>query len=205
MNDHFKDLYHLATEEERQNGLTWYQEARGFAEGLAAKYDQPLERVIGIIASLSPRCPWSVNCRQAKEFIRTKGNTTVTTYRTNKKKAKAILKGRDPIEALTPVRPDRTTKTISFYHNILSPETSEEVTIDSLMIRAYYNDPNYDVKRAFNNGSIMKELSNRIKAIASEEGLKPHQVQAMLWQAWKRITDTKPYTNVVNYESLLQG
>lgn len=204
MSDHFKDLYYLATEEERRKGLTWYQEAKRFAEGLAAKYDLSLEQVTGIIAALSPRCPWNTNCKQAKEFIRTKGNTSVTTYHNNKKKARAILRGANPIEVLTPTRPDRAFKTLAFYKSILDPESSEEIVIDTIMIRAYFNDPNYNENKTFNRGGQLRKIKESIRVLASGYGLKPMQLQVILWQTWKRITDTKPYSNEVNYESLLQ-
>lgn len=203
MTDHFKDLYYLATEEERAKGLVWYKEAKAFAEGLAAKYDLSLEQVTGVIAALSPQCPWSTNCKQAAEFIRTKGNTPVTTYHANKKKAKAILKGEPPLEVLTPVRPERTSKTISFFKNILNPETSDEVTIDTIVIRAWFDNPRIDAKKGFNNGSILKRIREDIKTLANEHGLRPNQAQAIIWTVWKRITNTKPYTNEVDYEGLL--
>jgi hypothetical protein len=199
----FEDIYHLATQEEKDKGLVWYDEAHTFAEGLAAKYDLKVDQVTGIIAALSPRCPWSSNCKQAKEFIRTKGKTEVTTYSNNKKKARAILKGSDPLEVLHPTRPDRVTKTLSFYKNILDPESSDDVTIDTLMIRAYFNDPSYPEKKAFNNGSVLRQIASDLKALAQEYGLKAHQMQAIIWQVWKRITDTKPFSNEVNYETLL--
>lgn len=197
--DHYKDLYHLSTDDERAKGLVWYNEARSFCQGLADKYNVTLEQAVGVVAALSPRCPWNLNCSQAAEFIRKKGRAVhVTTYYNNKEKALAILKGSNPLDVL------KGSKTRSFYENILNPDSSQEVTVDTIMIRAFFNDPNHNEHQTFSRPTELRLISQTIKDLAAEKGLLPLQLQAILWQTWKRITDTKPFTNEVNYEGLLQ-
>jgi hypothetical protein len=160
---------------------------------------------VGIIAALSPRCPWRENIIQAKSFIQTKGKVKTTTYKSNKKKALAILRGKNPQDVLNGH------KVRAFYFNILSPENSTEVCIDTHIISAWFNRCNLD--KAFLNtvfhprGSrrnIIQEIKQAVIQLASKYHLKPLQVQAILWLTWKRITENKPYSSHVEYRAVLE-
>src|SRR3990170_2538974 len=94
------DVFNLATKEEIAKGLTWYNDASFHCFNLSSKYNIPIERVIGIVAALSPRCPWRENVIQANNFIQTRGRSKTTTYLSNKKKALAIFRGSNPVNIL---------------------------------------------------------------------------------------------------------
>lgn len=198
------DILSLATEEEKAQGITWYNDAALHCFNLSLKYDISIERVIGIVAALSPRCPWKENVIQAERFIDTKGKSRVTTYLPNKKKALAIFKGNHPLNVLNGH------KVRAFYNNITDPINSRSVCIDSHMISCWFNKT--DLSRSFLNaifhprGSkriVIEQIRQAIINLSDLYHLKPLQVQAIIWLAWKRITGNKPYSGNVNYQSLL--
>ena len=198
------DVFNLSMEEERAQGLTWYNDAAAHCFNLSLKYDMPLEKVIGIIAALSPRCPWNRNVIETDSLIQTRGRSKVTTYLSNKKKALAILRGTHPLNILNGH------KVKTFYDNLSDPINSQSVCIDSHIIACWFNKT--DLSKAFLNAIFHPRGSKRIvieqikKAIIDLSILyhfKPLQVQAIIWIVWKRITRNKPYSGNVNYQSLL--
>ena len=198
------DILSLATEEEKSQGLMWYNDAAQYCFNLSLKYEIPVERVIGIVAALSPRCPWRENVTQADSFIQTKGKAKVTTYLSNKKKALGIFKGANPLSIL------KGHKVRAFYYNLSDPINSQSVCIDTHMVGCWFNKT--DLSKSFLNAVFHPRGSKRIvieqikKAIIDLSilyNIKPLQVQAIIWLTWKRITRNKPYSGNVNYQNLL--
>jgi hypothetical protein len=66
-------------------------------------------------------------------------------------------------------------KTKSFFLNIYKPQKSLEVVLDVHMLRFF------DIK--VSTPKRYKQASSYISEVASEMGIKPHQVQALLWVA----------------------
>lgn len=198
------DILNLATEQEKAQGITWYNDAAFHCFNLSLKYNIPVERVIGVIAALSPRCTWRENVIQGDNFIRTKGKSKVTTYSPNKKKALSILKGSNPVTVLNGH------KVRAFYENLSDPVNSQSVCIDSHIIACWFNKT--DLSKSFLNavfhprGSkriVIKQIKKAIIDLSDLYYLKPLQVQAIIWLVWKRITGNKPYSGNVDYQSLL--
>jgi hypothetical protein len=120
----------------RKHGCAWYQDAHRFARGLSRTTGLDFPRVVGVIAALSPRCAWSENVTAALTLVRTgrlpKGTPVLPL---NVTKAREIIAGKPPLEVL------RGSKVLAFYDNILSPKTSQHVTIDIHAARAAFNKP----------------------------------------------------------------
>lgn len=65
--DNIIDAWNRATPAERAAGRRWYPRARAAARAIARDAGISEARAAAIIASLSPRCQWSVNLRWARD------------------------------------------------------------------------------------------------------------------------------------------
>ena len=66
--------YRQATDAQRHEGMTWYDEAHN----LAASLDSDVDRAAGIIAALSPQTPWN---RRGRSRSRREGEHDARTVR----------------------------------------------------------------------------------------------------------------------------
>lgn len=153
----------------------WYREARGFCKELASIHDLPVRNVAAIVSALSPSVSWDLNKRDAINFVRTRGQTNVSTYGNQARKARLLL------------NPDLTKrqvlqilggdKTKSFFLNILEPMTTGPVTLDRHAYAAL------DI-----NGSGYVSVGDRrgakkaYREAAELVGLRPHEFQAIIWE-----------------------
>lgn len=153
-----------------QASLDWYFILNDYAKSLAERNGLTLIQAAGIISALSPMVLFSTNLRDAERFCATRSITNLATYKAQRMKALQILGAKTEKEVLTILGGN---KTKSFFLNILKPETSMEVTIDTWMIK-YFGFKNITPKR-------YKEASQELTLVAKELGLKPHQVQALVW------------------------
>lgn len=188
-------VYCRANDEDKLAGMTWYLNAHEIAKGIAAKYDIPVERAVGVIAAISPGNNWGRNVMEADEFIHAfvKGHKlpSVGVYgRRNVAKARRILNGESGERVLhTKTGP----KVWAFYCNILSPLTSQELTVDRHAKALAYNYPATRPGYASNDKlSVVgrkefKYLVRHYQVIAERLGLVPHQLQAVTWVTWKRL------------------
>lgn len=157
------------------NGLTWYYEARQHAENLSKKYGLSLETIAGIIAVLSPGVRWDRNLEDAEAILQS-DDAIVTTYSGNKRKALDLKHGANISKCV------RGNKVRSFFDNIVSPETSEAVTLDRHMLRFILKTNNdRELNRVFSSRNTYFSIAEYIRRIARRRGLKPLQLQAMLW------------------------
>ena len=174
------DWYHKANPKQRKDGHTWYQDAHRFARGLSRITGLEFPRVVGVIAALSPRCAWSENVHAALTLVRTgklpKGTPVLPL---NVIKAREIMAGKPPLSVL------KGSKVLAFYDNILSPKTSQRVTVDVHAARAAYNKATLtksEESRVFRvQGNI--ELQQAYKRTAKRLNLRPHKLQAIIWLA----------------------
>lgn len=175
-----EDWYRKANPKHKRNGRTWYQDAHRFARGLSRTTGLEFPRVVGVIAALSPRCAWSENVKAALTLVKT-GRLPKSTpvLPLNVTKAREIIAGKPPLEVL------RGPKVLAFYDNILSPKTSQHVTIDIHAARAAYNKKTLtraEESRVFRvQGNI--ELQQAYKRTARRFNLRPHKLQAVIWLA----------------------
>lgn len=174
------DWYRKATPKHRKHGRAWYQDAHRFARGLSRATGLDFPRVVGVIAALSPRCAWSENVTAALTLVRTgrlpKGTPVLPL---NVIKAREIMAGKPPLSVL------KGSKVLAFYDNILSPKTSQHVTIDIHAARAAYNKASLtktEESRVFRvQGNL--ELQQAYKRTAKRLNLRPHKLQAIIWLA----------------------
>lgn len=185
-------LYRKANADDITAGLEWYDRAKRAALLMSHKYDLPVTTIVGVMAALSPNNRWERNVRDAEHMVYCYTNnstkedafTGVCTYTNNKQKSWDMLleqmETHDEILAKLNGQ-----KTRSFYSNIIG---LDEVTIDG---HAYNIARNQRVNLTDDKTNIGKRLYRELQAAyiraAEIAGVKPHEMQAITWTAWKRI------------------
>jgi len=157
----------------------WYFEINDYCQTLSEVYNVPLVKVAGIMSALSPNNTVRLNCISLEKFLRTKGNCKVTTYNMQKRKALTLLNSHDNItveevKAILGKNKDSGLKTKAFFDNIFRPHVSTEVTIDLWMIRWAKIEGCLTPKR-------YRDTAQKVKDLAMEIGVIPHQLQAKIW------------------------
>lgn len=176
---------------EVEDALNWYAQARTFARNLAAQFNLDVYTVAGVISALSPNNKWERNKIDALYLIEAfkKGESLdavkVCTYGANKRKAVEILKGDYDIPTESP-------KTHAFCMNI-AYNSPKHLTIDKWMIRACL----HTVNEVTNKKNIDYTLSmgdaqyRRIEALFNEVfkdiGLPMYKIQALIWVYIRQI------------------
>ena len=152
----------------------WYFTVNDYCKTVSDMYNVPLIKVAGIMSALSPNNTFASNVKSLENFLKFKGNCKVSTYNGQKIKALAILNSGDDITVEEIKKILGGLKTQAFFDNIYRPESSQDVTIDLWMIRHFGIDGSLTPKR-------YRDASNKIKVLAKQLNLLPHQVQAKLW------------------------
>lgn len=157
----------------------WYFEINEYCKNLSDIYGIPLIKVAAIMSALSPNNTVRLNCISLEKFLRHNGNCKVTTFDGQKRKALTILNSDDNItieevKKILGANKDSALKTKAFFDNIFRPETSQAVTVDLWMIRWAKIEGSLTPKR-------YRDVAQKIKDLAQELQVLPHQVQAKLW------------------------
>ena len=178
-----KNIYNIAKEASPEvcaQGKQWYSEAHSFCLALAHEFNTPLEVVVGVLAVLSPQCAWETNKLATRDMLETK-HTTRQVYPFNVNKARRILDG-ETFEQVTASR--RYGKKVkAFYDNILFPETSIAVTVDTHAIRAAFDATDLTARHirwVFECGGN-KILQLAYQKAATKFKLQPLKLQAIVW------------------------
>ena len=152
----------------------WYFTVNDYCKTVSDMYNVPLIKVAGIMSALSPNNTFASNVKSLENFLKFKGDCKVATYGNQKIKALAILNSGDDITVEEIKKILGGLKTQAFFDNIYRPESSQDVTIDLWMIRHFGIQGSLTPKR-------YRDASNKIKVLAKQLNLLPHQVQAKLW------------------------
>ena len=180
---HLENLFNRIPSSDRNVAISWYQEAHDFAHFMAFTYHITVQQAAGVIAVLSPRVTWEQNLSGAMNLTLThfEGKevyeATLCGYPDNIVKAWNILC--NPDVATEQLLGKRAPKVRAFYDNILYPKSSTDVTIDSWMVRAYYNDTHH-------TGTIKNEderlaIKSEVERLAIKYGFRALDMQAILW------------------------
>lgn len=83
-----------------------------------------------------------------------------------------------------------------FYTNILYPEMTEPVTIDRHAYDAFLGldtgIQNRPVDMVVDDENVYELIAEAYRQVAKEQGMLPHQVQAIAWETWKTMKAEKP-------------
>ena len=171
-------FFNNATNKDIKSGLLWYKNANSEANKIAKKYSLDVYKVAQVISALSPRNKWSQNLKDADKLCEAfilglqPTDIKVCTFHSNKFKAFNILSNNINIT-------NNSLKTFHFVNNI-AYLSSEHVTVDIWHLRACFKN---NIK--INNANIGKIAYKQIKDItiniANKLGLKPYDLQAIIW------------------------
>ena len=175
-------VFNQATADEIQQGKHWYADAHKQGIRLSKTYGISVYAACGIIAAVSPRLRWERNVEVAERIIqgRELDGLGVRWY-ANVRKAKLILAGNMPANIL------RGNKVRAFYDNLVQPERSLCVCIDGHVWaiahgkRISLEDVPPIGRRAYNR------LSVSYATVAKQLGLRPSQLQAVVWVVWRQL------------------
>ena len=165
-----------ASDAERESGMAWYRTAHE----IAAEIAPTAEIGAGVIAALSPQTSWDQNVVIARRIMSTgvlSGHTGA-----NLRKAERIMAGEDPLDVLGGL------KVRSFYRNILTPDVASTVTIDrhafdiGLGLRTYSGKDRVGI-----TPKRYEALSAAYARVAGQNGMLPHELQAVTWEAWRNV------------------
>jgi len=174
----------LATKQDIAQGLSWYSDAQKLCVELATKYDVSLSQVAQVTSVLSPQKKWDTNKLEVKAlFLQIfEGIKPSFSYFATKKQleeCKQIILGNFSIHA-------KRIKTFSFADNIANVD-SVEVTVDRHALRVAYDDKTAKLDKV--SLTQYKAAREAYNTVAIQHGLKPYQVQAITWCAYKRVVN----------------
>lgn len=161
-----------ATSQQVHDGKIWYKRLNRFCRDLGEKYNQPTWKVAAIMSALSPRTSFANNIHDTESLLKN-GKDAYLKSPLFRKKAVKILECSTygEVDALFNEKTGR--KTLSFWDNMSNLE-SERATIDVHMIRCLGIEGSLTDKK-------YREAEKAIQDHACKFGLKPYQLQAILW------------------------
>jgi hypothetical protein len=185
-------VYQLASVADRKIGGQWYPDALAICNTIATKYGVNVYTVAGVMAALSPRNRWERNIQNCENLVKayTAGgqidaeNIKVCTFGSGKKKAvKLLAENVTEREAVATIL--NGPKLREFFGCIVGD--SDVVCIDGHAYSVWFGDR----ITLTNVPSLGKKLRASITAdyiqAAQTVGIKPSEMQATTWCAWRRI------------------
>lgn len=174
--------YNRSTKSDRDNAV-WYRAANTFVIGLADKHGVSESTAAAVVAVLSPRLEWGLNMRYAETFLAT-GNAP--TFFSTLVKLRRLVAG----ETLADVQNGR--KVASFYANILDPRRSDLVTVDRHAVDIATGSDDDSSRRILNRKGAYDAVEAAYVEAAEIVGLRPCELQAVVWVAHKRTKEYGP-------------
>lgn len=165
-----------SSEQHKKDGMLWYERAHHWCMETSERSGIPLVSVSGIVAALSPGCPWERNLMDAEAMIDRKKAHSFCTYPANVKKARKILSGKDPGKVLGG------RKVISFHSLISNPQDPITVCIDrhAVKVVTWHEWKDLDEAQNFLN-SQWDRACQVYRDVAQHLSVLPNQVQAVTW------------------------
>jgi hypothetical protein len=177
-----REVFTSATRDQYEQGLAWYRTANGEGKRLARLYKVPLARACETIAALSPSVAWDRNLYEASLVLEAAVThaecPTVSTYGPMKQIAWNVARGE---ARLTDVC--KGPKVRAFADNLTRPDASSEVTIDRHAVACACGTP--DVPNAGLTALWYRRIAEVYRTLAEETGLRPCEVQAIVWVTWR--------------------
>jgi hypothetical protein len=182
-------VYEQATADEISHGMQWYSLAQQNARAIADHNEIPLRVAVGVIAALSPTNEWNQNLIDASNFCKTfvdggyYEDVKASTYKKMWEKAWKILSTvpQSDNEVLAILNGP---KISDFFLCILGYDVcvidGHAWCIANADRRRMQEVPNIGKKARL-------ELQEAYARAAKKAGIKPYQMQAITWVAWKRI------------------
>lgn len=174
--DNILRVYDLATEEDREQGMSWYKTAHDLA-GIVGFGDY--SKGAGIIAVMSANTGWTQNKQLALAISQGK---SVHHFGNVLKKVEEIMGGAYP-----PAVIGKGLKTLNFYFNIKEPEHTGAVTIDRHAHDVARGEAWGSKNRALTTATRYEILKRAYQDASALRNVRPHEMQAVTWVAWRRL------------------
>ncbi len=168
-----KIIHHFnnASESEVTDGFSWYERAHNECILLSQVFELPLSKVVGVVSALSPNNKWHRNLHDTWNFLdKPHLNTKVCTFKNQRRKALSILKSDGTDSTILGIL--KGSKTQNFFNNILHYNSSDAVTVDLWAFRSV------ELDQSVKNFKI---TATAYKNVADSLGIRPHQLQAVVW------------------------
>lgn len=181
----------MADETDRLTGMAAFREYHKVMLIMQDRFDFPLDRITAAFVALSPNTDYVSNLRSLVSVlhgvrsVQALSDIVVSTYNHNRNRAYDYVRGFDVFDT-----PRRGRKIRSFYRNILDPDGSKEVTVDGHIV-AMYRDQRLTMKEAQVNDREYSRIERAMHRMAKAEGMRPCQLQAVLWFTRKRVLGIK--------------
>lgn len=179
--DNILDIYERATDKEYAHGMVWYNRANAIAWELD---HLNFKRGAGVLAALSPLLSWTKNVEYAGLVYAGADIADIPCLKKNAAKAIAIKNGWHVLDHLSGP------KVVSFYNNIIDPWSDDpaHVTIDKHAFDIAIG----DMENPYKNGksvtaALYPVMRSAYVTAAREVGIRPLQIQAITWEAWRNM------------------
>ena len=186
-----KCVLEQAQPHEVEEGKSAYTRYNLIMSRVAAATGCSLRTASAVFSALSPNNDYHGNLRDARTLLqaaqagRTIDSFAVSTYGQNKRKAWQLAHGAEPLNLIV------ADKTRNFFLNITDPADRQPVTIDGHMYNIWASERKPLVGLRTNRAHYAC-VADGVRILASECGLVPCQLQAVLWLTWRRIHGIKP-------------
>ena len=176
--------FKLATEQEIEDGMQWYCEAREFSRDMAKLANKSRQQIAQLISLFSPKKEWGQNKKEVKSFILEEmyGIKPIKGYFMTKK---GMAEAREILHTDYRI-PDHRTKTWSFADNIADNE-SNAITIERHAIKVAYGQESS--KEILITAKRYRQARTAYARVAEKYGLKGYELQAITWLTYKRIVN----------------
>lgn len=184
-----------------ENDIAWYRTAHDQVGERAQAAGVAPDVFAGMVSATSPQCAWETKSGRLlnidlaeKAAIAAKANPGMTgkqvavamkspgMLRTSLANAVDIHNGAPADQVL------KGPKTRSFYNNLINPNGTKHVTIDTHMARALAADPKLDNQgiKKFTSGKSYEWSADRVRKVAADNNISPADAQSVVWSQWKR-------------------
>lgn len=164
-----------ATPEQVKEGCEWYPSSHLECQDLSSAYGVPVEKVCGIVSTLSGNCHWETNLARAQEFV-SRGTTGTLKWQLDV--CEQIMREED-LGAIPTIL--RGPKMQDFYTNLLYPDDEHAVTVDRWVARAVGIHESGLNGKYGHEKTVRERIKSAIRDVASDLGWIPNQVQATIW------------------------
>lgn len=175
-------VYDGASAEVRSAGARWYPDAAALLAEIAARVNVSPEAAIGAAAAISPGVNWSLVPNYVRALARRERVSIPTYSRDNVRKARACLRGEDPLTVLGGPK-------VRAFYACLTGADPRAVCVDghaARIARAARGRIRGDGSEAARVTEYQYALIAEAYRVAADAiGIAPHAMQAATWLAWK--------------------
>jgi len=177
---------------DQAEGATAYHKYNRLLSDIAHSYGYDFHRVVAAFCALSPNNDYYGNLRSLVSVLLgldcgvPVDKIVISTYNHCRDRAAKYLTGEEEFDVKS-----RGLKIRSFYHNIISPDSPDWVTIDGHIAAAYQGDDNLTMKEVILTKKNYMVISQVLFSMSEEQGVLPNQLQAQLWFTRKRTCNVK--------------